>query len=736
MKNILAFVPYGMWNMHNQVDALICAALKNRGCNITVVGCDSLFFNCPLTGGKTDRQICKNCYGSMHQLFSFFHLDVTPLSSLVKEGDYAIAEEWIETVSVSNYERAMFKNKSLGEWVAVAMHSFFLSGHLDLSKPNVANMYRAFLHNGALLTNIFERLLLSYKISHVVMYFPALSYFKVAYELCKIKNIPVLTHQGGLLPDNSFVFADTEALPSPDLDGQEISAWNKWRMLPLTKEECIQTKSFFNMMESSKTSSSSFMRAFNRFQSDHSRIRDSLRIPYHAKIIAFYGSCDWEIGMNKLISKTTFETQIEALYKLIEIFKNREEYLVIRTHPYTVGTSHVCTDFLEKLFDLNKKLPKNVRMIMPFEKLTSYSIMWHANTAISFGSTTTVENMIRGGHSYSLSINLYTKHDIGIEYINSVDDLELLIDKVANQPKVFDIERLRLLYRFICHRFYRINCVFKSIGLSDNKAVIKMTNLSELDEGNDSTLDRICNHVIYNLPLYVLPDEKTNNRSIIEENNFLEHELNSIIEIQQNIKKVNLSGQTIKETPLTVINLRNSNNSHFYPMICQSRYSNIEYLEKNLTQFFFKDIYQIAKDAKGKYIYFGKDNIHIDESFFSTAIDYLEESEEGYVAWRSGVWICNKDKKICAECFTERNDTDTFEECKKIDPVFEDISTLFACFIWKTDSLIELIKNLMVIQKEYPVNISEFFFNVTISRDAVIKVVKSQVPNVTIYKLN
>ena len=93
-KKILIFAPYGTWIVHHQVDAILGAALRMMGCDVSVVCCDGIFKNCPISGNLSKDEVCKNCANTSLFLFTQFKLPIVYLSSLLNKLDYKKCKDW------------------------------------------------------------------------------------------------------------------------------------------------------------------------------------------------------------------------------------------------------------------------------------------------------------------------------------------------------------------------------------------------------------------------------------------------------------------------------------------------------------------------------------------------------------------------------------------------------------------------------------------------------------------
>jgi len=751
-KKILIFAPYGFWSIHHQVDAVIGAALKLRNCEVLVLYCDGVFVNCPLTGKPPNNKGCPLCEKRSFDLFSQFQLPMIKLSALITEKDKLECKNWVNNLSKEEIPIAKYKNKNIGKWITAGMHSYFVSEFIDLDRPYIFNMNLSFLYNGALISCAYERLIKTYYPNHVLCFHSILAYYRVFLELSLLNSIPALIHNGGPIPD-SFMLTINENL---HILTHSKQIWHQWKNIPLTKKECQRAKDYFFSRNSSRSIS------FYDFESDLKNVRKQLRIPFDAKIVAYFTSGDWEMGMRKWDIKSTFNSLVESINSLVTIFRERKEYLIIRTHPYCIHDGQTATIFIQQLYELCRNFPPNIRLVMPTEQLTSYAIMWHADAVITYSSTTGFESIARGCCVCSLSDNIF--NDLGdIPMVESILDCGIEIDRTIHKTNHFRIEYLQNIYRGLYYLFYRTRFILQSVRFQSNsgKSDIQISDINELLEGNDPQLDRICSYIKEGRDLFPSLSNEFFERNNQDELNFLTNELNYINENRKIIRN-QLKNCSFTEPLITVARIRQDgqfrfgkSDTKFLNSIKQSRHKNIEYREIANPAFFnihlfIEEVLSMADTANGDYIYIAPDNTQIDESFLSYCIDFLSDiKNQEYDAVMSGAWIFSTDGYLVFEYFTkrmksQRKDYDIIDGLSDISVlenqfinehprrILNDPSQFFSFFLLKRTSLIELIthiKNKYIIQPEPFLSL----FQSILEGSTHFKVYKSLIPNIGIF---
>lgn len=731
-KKVLIFAPYGLWTVHHQVDAVIGTALKLRGCDVQVITCDGVFKNCLLS---VDGAQCPKCQDTAKRLFSTFNLPITKISSLIGQTDQNECRQWAEGLAIDEFPTALFEGNELGKWVAGGVHAFFKSEFLDYAKNDVVRTTRSFLFNAALLTRAYQRLLQSFRPDHILCYSGFHVYYRVIMEISRKIEIPVLVHERGEIRD-SFVFVENGSLHEYE---SRTKAWEKWKDIPLSRDEAHRLKQFLEDREHGKDSH--IFQNYS-FSSNDFDVRRQLRIPQEAKMVTFFPTCDWEVGISKMDAEPKFSRQIDWLRHICETVDLNDVYIVIRHHPSLVRKDVVGRDFLKELFKyhVHKPAEAKIRTIMPYEKITSYSLLWHTDAALTWRSTIGVESMLRGVATGSEKQN--HKSIVGINTVEGFD-YNTVISDLIRKTEHFDLDDLRTVYRGAYFIFFRLSSVFKSFGIRDVYLPdLRIDNIQFLLPGNDPTLDAICNHVIQGVSLYPLPSDQELVRSAQEETEFLHTELETLRKKRSLVREHARLKAEPKEPPVSIVRIRQDGRKDPEDTLLQKtirrlRYKNIEKIEMGFPNQsdpsqFLQELRTAISIAKGEFICFGTDNTYLDEALISTAIDFLQDNEnESFQGLISGAWICEQDGTVIDEIFTERKDVTDYLKAVNISAIFENPAQLLTLFIWKKKAILSLLEQLDA-EAETTNGLSEVIFNYTLSRQPVVKLSKILLPMVTI----
>ena len=424
-RRVLFFSFYGSWLVHNQVDAVIASALRLRGCEVTVVGCNGIYGkDCCILRYVPDSQkvaVCKSCEQTGRQFFNIsFQLPYIQLQNFIVPDDYKVANQWIETIKPEDYANAFYDNIPIGEWVTSSIYTHFRITPKSLSKPDIQSVHKQYLIDGLITYKAVHRIIDTLQPTHLFIFNARFLPYRIAFEAAQQRQIDVIVHERGFIGD-SFSFRDNYICTSYK---PLLTYVDEWEIIPLVQAELNQVKNYFRSRETGKNLS---WPSFYDFKTDYDDIRHRLRIPHDAKIVAVFTSSEDELAMSD--EHQGISEQLDIISRLIEIFAGREEYLVIRHHP-NIGGQKIAgmiamaeTDFLSRAYHQALSLPKNVRIVMPNEQLTSYALLWNASASIAFFSTIAVESCARGLPTSAFKFSPYHK---ALRHIIKETDLESL----------------------------------------------------------------------------------------------------------------------------------------------------------------------------------------------------------------------------------------------------------------------------------------------------------------------
>ena len=144
-RSVLFFTPYGEWQVHNQLDATVAAAMQARNCQIRYVTCDGLYQPCAVTRAQQD---CARCQMIMAKTLSPFDLRPSSLRAWMTSEDASRADAWVADLSAESLATVCFDDLPIGEWaLSTVMTHFRVSQVQDLGDQRILPTHRHFIRD-------------------------------------------------------------------------------------------------------------------------------------------------------------------------------------------------------------------------------------------------------------------------------------------------------------------------------------------------------------------------------------------------------------------------------------------------------------------------------------------------------------------------------------------------------------------------------------------------------------
>ena len=223
-----------------------------------------------------------------------------------------------------------------------------------------------------------------------------------------------------------------------------------------------------------------------------------------------------------------FKDILEWLFFTIDYFsKNPELQLVIRIHPVEVLTT---TKSLEKIEDtiLEKYpvLPKNIFLIKPEDKISTYSVFDKCNTVLVYASKIAMETMARKiptivcGESFLRNKSISYDPNSKEEYLNLLKKLPFEENPISNKRLLM---AKKYAYHFFFRRTIKINSIYEkknkypNIGIKEN---IDQLIKEKKDPGIEMIIDSIISGKDF---IYKDEEYSSNNSTKIDPDSLREH---------------------------------------------------------------------------------------------------------------------------------------------------------------------------------------------------------------------
>jgi hypothetical protein len=525
MTRILVFSPYVSRYHLFAYEGTIAKACQIRGATVEYVLCDGLLPECDMHWNSFPENIprpvdlCQGCQARAKR--NFHELDI-PLKDLpyrwlgefVNETERRDAFAWAQSLSASEMRLACFQGYPVGEWVQSSVISYFRQYPPDMDNCEVAKVYRGFLVSAATVVSGLRNYLEAYSVDSALLFNGRQSITRVAFEVFRRLGIRVLTHETPFFQRGHLMLKANARCWSIE---PFTEFWRMWGQIPLTRTSLEQTS---NWLKNRRYGAGLSWHAYNAPQTSDVSLKKQLNLNRSKKLLAlFTSSTDETAGDPEL--QGPFEPQSEWTQEVVNWVGDRSDVeLVVRVHPNLAGKTGLGKAVDEYNFYHKMKLaaPANTRIVMPDDSLNSYALMDEADVCLTYGSSVGYEMAMLGKPVVLASRAPYEdcSHTLNIR---SKQSLPEMLEKSLQPTSAREIRReaFRLAYYYV----FKFELPFPLVSMSAvMDAKLNYTTLEALSPGKDDALDHICNHLIYDQPLFDSPRESERIRTMAEEDAF------------------------------------------------------------------------------------------------------------------------------------------------------------------------------------------------------------------------
>lgn len=510
---VLCFSPQAENTTQAMREITILHGLRVRGAEIKYLLCDGIYSHCDIFWESVRPRTpdsCEFCMGRTKQIAYNMDMPFEWIGQYISPEEKEIAEQWAQEVAPEDFMTATYQDWIIGEWVESSVHSYLRMSDLDLNDPKVLETYRGYLKTGLLtcfgLTRAFDQ----FQPDLLFIFNGRVSSLKTAWHVAKLRGIPFLCHEMGWQLGTLRLFDNT----SCDSLYAYWNLWPIWGDIPLETYELEQIVKF---MAEREVGGQSVLAFLNPLPQALSEVRKKLDLKPERPVWSLYTSSDDEVIAAPEWRGTAFERQRDWIHATIDYAREHDDIdLVIRTHPNTGGKKTLGKNVaqLEEFERIKKDLPSNVRLIMPEEKISSYSLMNLSTVGIIYNSTVSLEMACKGKHVIAAAGAVASN----LPFINQVESAESytqLLDEARQLPLMaYSSEVQRLAYRYAFGIYFRWDIPFPLVKMpSMYKGKLTYRTPQELAPGKDEGLDRVCRALLEGESVYQIPTDEDKNRT-------------------------------------------------------------------------------------------------------------------------------------------------------------------------------------------------------------------------------
>lgn len=493
---VLFFSPYAAWRYHTALEATWGHALRLRGADVRFVTCDGLSGACDVYRpdiNPRDALSCAECQARCASQLSELATPFTWLGSYVPHAVRERAALWARALPREALLDARWNELPVGEWARASACTHFRSAELELLHPRVDAAVRAFLAGTVLFAEGIDVLLDELRPDVLVLLNGRFFAHWAAIELARRRGLRFVTHERGFRRDTVRFAAGAR---THELEPMRAS-WEAWKDVPLDEAELEEIGSVLADRRAGRNAS---RLSFSPPPQDPDALRSFLHLDGRPLVAAF-GSSDDETAAFEDRRRGAFPRSRDFFPAVAELARARPDVqFVLRVHPNVhKQESGLNRAALRQAVELRGALPRNARMVLPREEVSSYTLMDLADVGLVQGSTVGLEMAALGKPVLCAAHTTYS-HAGCTTPLERPEDLPDALD-AALRPGARDAGRARETARRALRwglRYFRAFSIpFDLVREEpDHGARIAYSDLRSLERGAHATLDRIADFLL------------------------------------------------------------------------------------------------------------------------------------------------------------------------------------------------------------------------------------------------
>jgi len=481
------------------VEGLLAVALTLRKKQVHILLCDKKLPACldcvknytlseeEMALYGPSRKLCKNCFKYAFKMYSYLGIKVHKYSDFLSQKDLDFAKNLSLEVPIDKVGEYVFRGFKVGEHALAGALRFYARGELENEK-HVEMVLKRYFKASIITAIVIEKLLKAYNFNVAVFHHGIYIPQGVIGEVCR-KNKVRVVNWNPAYRKKCFIFSHGDTYHHT-LMNEPVG---KWENLNFNNEKKREILSY---LRSRWYGTNDWIWFHEKPYFSVAKIERRLGMSFDQPTIGMLTNVVWDAQLH--YPANIFPNMIVWVLKTIKYFSQRKDLqLVIRVHPAeirgTVPSRQLIADEIRKVFPV---LPKNVFVVKPSEKISTYPLMEKCNAVIIYGTKTGVEltsmgiPVIVAGEAWIKNKNITFDPKTQNEYFKILNSLPFRKRMTEEQKN----RALKYAYHFFFRRMIPLtilNTVNKyppyEIGAVD---------LNDLIPGKDRGLDVICQGII------------------------------------------------------------------------------------------------------------------------------------------------------------------------------------------------------------------------------------------------
>lgn len=481
------------------VESLLAAALTMRGADVHFLLCDRFLPAClqaisaifpdqaEFAEHGPSRTLCADCFSAGHRIYEGLGLPIHLYSELVTSEEIEAADELAKTIPLEEISDYRPDGLAVGEHALAGALRYFAKGSLE-DEPYGEAILRRYLKASLLTVKATSHLVESYGFDaacfHHGIYVPQ----GMIGEVMRDRKVR-LANWSVAYRKHCFIFSHGDTYHHT-LMAEPTATWED---MPWTRQMETQLMEY---LKSRWHGTRDWIWFHEKPEEELAAIAQELGIDLSKPSIGLLTNVVWDAQLH--YPANAFPNMIEWLLQTVRYFAGRPDLqLIIRIHPAeirgTVPSRQRCEDVINKAFP---DMPRNVFVIPPDSKISTYAVMEICNAVIIYGTKTGIElasigvPVVVGGEAWVRNKGITLDANSPEEYFELLGRLPL--------PARLDDAALERARKYAYHFFFRrmVPLPFTVADSGGPPFKLAISQLNDLVPGKNPGLDMICDGIL------------------------------------------------------------------------------------------------------------------------------------------------------------------------------------------------------------------------------------------------
>lgn len=500
-KRILVATSVGGHLTCLNLETVLAQALARRGAQVTALLCDGVLPACmecehryyPTV--RTQRSLlvhgpkglCLSCTRVGARQYGYLDIPVQRYGAYLSDEDRSAAHRICAELPSAALREFTYEGIAVGEHAHAGALRFFARGEIG-EEPCGTQILRRYLEAAILTATMMRNLLARERVDICVLNHGIYTPQGIISAVCRKFGVKVVTWNPAYRK-GCFIFSHGDTYHHTLLD-EPLDVWQRIKWNGALEDELMR------YLKSRWEGSQDWIWFHDRPEFDRSTIERELGIDFSRPTIGLLTNVVWDAQLH--YPANAFPGMIDWIMATIEWFRSHPELqLVIRVHPAelrgTIPSRQLVQDEIARKFPT---LPRNVYVIPPASRASTYVLMALCDSVIIYGTKTGVELTSMGLPTIVAGEAWIRGKGVTID-VSTAEQYRDVLGRLPLQARM-DAASMRMARMYAYHFFFRrmIPLPFMKGRKGVPAYSPELSDLSDLDPGRHAGLDVICDGIL------------------------------------------------------------------------------------------------------------------------------------------------------------------------------------------------------------------------------------------------